>query len=266
MSQEHENGEDGREQGNGEEENNSDEEEQAKSQVFRKLPHSLSIREKVELIVKLHDNNYFLDKSEAELKKVDKRIRPLQKVTKKHLDAIRPTKGLNAKLSWVMQNKDKPFARALIDNLENETFTSIIKVQHAARDLFKSPAAREYGAEYRSNQATHSTQVVGGQKTRVVTKRDEARSETSSVSDQNQLEQFIERAKEKLKDKTTLEMIEAHSVKNTGQRQADINANSESIIFAKEAAGRDTSSAARKLTITTIALVHEILQSVGLED
>ena len=136
----------------------------------------------------------------------------------------------------------------------------MIKVQHAARDLFKSKEAIENGAEYSANQATHSTQVVDGKKTRIVTRRGDRGSEIDT--EQNQFEQFIERAIEKLKERSTVDMIEAHSVKNSSQRQADINTNSASIIFAKEAAGRDTSSATRKLTVTTIALVHEILTSL----
>ena len=187
-----ENGEHGEnvDEENGDEENvdeenvdeeNGNDEDQAKSIVFRKLPHSLSMQEKIELTVSLHDANYFLNATEAELKKVDKRIRPLQKVTKKHLDYIRPTK-----------------------DLDNNKFTTLIKVKHAARDLFKSPAAKENGAEYKENLATHSTQVVDGKNKRVVTKRKERICE--STNDQIELEVFIERVKDKLKEKSTLDM------------------------------------------------------------
>ena len=46
--------------------------------VFSKLGNNLSIRERerVELTVKLHNENYYLGKSVEELKVVDKRIRP----------------------------------------------------------------------------------------------------------------------------------------------------------------------------------------------
>ena len=49
--------------------------------VFRKLGNNLSIKEKVELTVTLHNENYFLGKTFEELKAVDKRIRPLKMVT-----------------------------------------------------------------------------------------------------------------------------------------------------------------------------------------
>ena len=228
--------------------------------VFRTLSNSLTIKEKIEWTVKLHDANYFINKSVEELKKVDEHIRPLDKVTKQHVDKIRSTKALNNKLSWVMKNKDKDFAKTFFDKLNNSEFGSVIKVQHAARDLFKV----HNSMEYKSKQATHSIVDNNGKKERVVARRD-SRDTPNITNHQSQSQSFFERAKEKLKEPSIISLIEAHSSKNANQRKTDIDSNTPSICFAKEAAGHDAGSKEKKLTITTIALVHEILESIGLE-
>lgn len=229
----------------------------ASSKVFRTLSNSLSIKEKVEWTVKLHDANYFLDKSIQELKKVDEYIRPLGKVTKKHIDKIRSTKALNNKLSWVMKNQDQEFAKQFINKLEKNEFGSVVKVQDEARKLF----IEHNGSEYNSKQATHSTMDRDGKKERIV-----ARRETRDTStEQNQLQVFLERAKHKLKDQSIISLIDAHSSMNATQRKNDIDSNTPSIVFAKEAAGPEAGTKNKILTLTTIALVHEILESIGLE-
>ena len=233
--------------------------------VFRKLSNSLSIKEKVELTVKLHNDNYYLGKSMEELKDIDKRIRPLKTVTTKHYHSIKSTRALNKKLSWVMsrENHEKPFTQKFIYDLENNKFTSVIKALHAARDIF----IKENPDEYNVKQATHSIQEVEGVKQRVVAKREvHAQATTANDINQPQLQQFIDKAKEKLRENSTIEMINAHSSKRANQRLLEINSNSPSIIFAKQVAGCDASSAEKKLSLTTIALVHDILESIGLED
>ena len=133
--------------------------------VFRKLGNNLSIKEKVELTVTLHTENYFLGKTFEELQAVDKRIQPLKMVTTKHISLIKSTKALNKKLSWVMSrdNRDKPFAQQFISDLANNKFTSVIKAQHRARYIFKTENPEEYSAK----QATNSTQEIDGVKQRV---------------------------------------------------------------------------------------------------
>ena len=45
----------------------------------------------------------------------------------------------------------------------------------------------------------------------------------------------------------------------------DIHSNTPSIVSAKEAAGSEAGTKDKKLTLTTIAMVHEILKSIGLK-
>ncbi len=222
--------------------------------VFPKLSNSLSIKEKIELTVELHENNYFLDTPIHALGNVDKRIRPLKIVTKQHLHNMRSTKGLNNKLSWVLRNRDKDFARSFINDLVNDNFTSVKQAQHAARDIFK-----EYNSsEYKFKQATYSTR--SSVRNEMLSKSEES-NQSAEPDCSYQMRNFIEMAKEKLKRRSTVELIKAHCKKGALQRLATVNTNSPAILFAKDAIGHDKSTATNVLAITTLALFHEILES-----
>jgi hypothetical protein len=126
----------------------------------------ISIQEKVNLTVQLHDNNYFKNKTIEELQYVDKRIRPIKRVTQEYFTKHRSTRALNKKFSWIMKNLDQPFAQEFADNLSKNAFKSVKKVQLEAAKIFKV----QNSSEYNENKATVSTQLLDGIQTKVVKK------------------------------------------------------------------------------------------------
>ena len=111
----------------------------AEDQVFRQLSNGLTIEEKINLTVELHNNKYFLEQPVESLARVDKIIRPLQRVTKQYLHNMGSTKNLNKKLSWVFQNKEEDFSRKFTADLANKKFSSVKSAQLAAGEIFHNP-------------------------------------------------------------------------------------------------------------------------------
>ena len=214
----------------------------AEGKVFRKLSNGLTIEEKINLTVELHNNNYFLEQPVESLAHVDKRIRPLQRVTKQYLHNMRSTKNLNKKLSWVIQNKEEDFCREFTANLANKNFSSVKFAQLAAREIFKTHKQ----AEYKGNQATVSSQVVDGRRIKVVNKREEtALTQQILQTQQIQIFDFIETAKLKLKERATIDLITENSSQNVKERQRKIKANSVSIQFARDAFENEADTVAK---------------------
>jgi hypothetical protein len=80
----------------------------AKTEFFEPLTDQTMI-EKVRLTVKLHTNNYFIDKPESEFSSIEPAIRPNKAVPSNFKVMFRDFSSKNKRLAWVMQNIEKDF-------------------------------------------------------------------------------------------------------------------------------------------------------------
>ena len=103
-----------------------------------------------------------------------------------------------------MKNKDKLYSRDFLNDLTNKIFSSVKSAQMAARDLFKI----HNSIEYKENQATVSSEIIDGKRQKVFHKKTDLANNLQEPGTQEvQFQQFIQRAKQKLRERANVDLI-----------------------------------------------------------
>ncbi|CAF0921994.1 unnamed protein product [Brachionus calyciflorus] len=110
------------------------------SLVFPKVPQSLSVREKIQIFVDRHTNNYFLNKELEEISdEVGALVKPIAKVTNENLKKIltRDRRNKINKLSWVMHSSDE-FSKEFIEKINKNLFKSVAEAEEEAAKIYRA--------------------------------------------------------------------------------------------------------------------------------
>ena len=151
-------------------------------------------------------------------------------------------------LSWLMQNKNEPFAKEFMDKLVGDNFTSVKEAQEAALALFKV----QNPDNYHYKQVTVASQEIKGKKRRLHLSSNRSSDECPLFTKK----QFIQMAKDVFIKPETIHLVETHVSKNLLQHHSSKPSN---INLVREAYREEITTS----TMKTISLFCDILDSIN---
>lgn len=107
--------------------------------LFPKIPLNLTLREKIEIILERHENNYFLNQDLGEIEDyITEIVKPNFKVTEELLNKYltRDSRAKIKKLYWVTRNNED-FAYVFNSNIDQNKFASVRDAQIEAAKIYK---------------------------------------------------------------------------------------------------------------------------------
>ncbi|CAF0868010.1 unnamed protein product [Brachionus calyciflorus] len=129
------------------------------AKIFKDIPKDISVKDKIEILIKRHENKYFIDK---DLESIDPSlsayIRPINKVTKKnlHLTVSYDMQAKVKKIHWVL-TCEKKYAAQVKRKYENNEFKSFKDIDKESALIYE-----KYCENYCKSKATVSS--VNGKK------------------------------------------------------------------------------------------------------
>ncbi|CAF1129980.1 unnamed protein product, partial [Brachionus calyciflorus] len=178
-------------------------------QVFNAIPRHYLVRDKIDILIKRHRNNYFLDQNQDDIdQNLDELVRPKSMVTEQNLNksVSRDYRAKIRKVDWVLKCNE-PFATPFKENINNDSYTSINNMFDDAARIY-----RRHSPQYNEAKAT-----VSSENRRRVHKRKEQENQESE-SDESQPNENIRFTKDQI-----LNEISRNYIQFKGKIKFDFN-------------------------------------------